>query len=96
MILPALGCARDRMEDLLSNHLLALGEALGFLGLFLLGLAGTAVTGFFMADPFPHSEIPHTWFIFLLNLAIGLKVGAGMGLLGLLIIRSSWEEDHAR
>lgn len=95
MILPALGCARDRMEELLSNRFLALGEALGFMGLFLLGLAGTLITGFFMADPFPRSEIPHAWFIFLLNLAIGLKVGAGIGLLGLLIIRSSWEEEFA-
>jgi multicomponent Na+:H+ antiporter subunit B len=87
LILPALGCREERREDLLSNRSLSIGEALGFLSLFLLGVAGIAAAGFFLADPFPPSVRPHAWFIFFMNLAIGLKVGAGIGLLALLIIR---------
>ena len=93
LILPALGCKRERMKDLLSNRTLEVGEALGFFGLFVLGLAGTLTAGYFLSDPFPHSEVPHAWFIFLLNLTIGLKVGAGIGLLSLLLIRSFWAEE---
>jgi len=94
LILPALGCRKQRREDLLSNYALSLGETIGFLLLFLIGAAGIAATGFFLSDPFPATIRPHAWFIFLLNLAIGLKVGAGIGLLSLLIIRESEENDH--
>ncbi len=94
LILPALGCRSQRREDLLSNYALSLGETLGFSALFLIGAAGVAVTGFFLSDPLPATARPHAWFIFLLNLAIGLKVGAGIGLLSLLIIRESEEPQH--
>lgn len=94
LILPALGCRSQRREDLLSNYALSLGETLGFFALFLIGAAGVAVTGFFLSDPLPVTVRPHAWFIFLLNLAIGLKVGAGIGLLSLLIIRESEEPHH--
>ena len=94
LILPALGCRSERREDLLSNYALSLAEALGFFAFFLIGVAGIAAAGYFLADPFPRSEPPHAWFIFLLNLAIGLKVGAGIGLLSLLLIRESLEDAH--
>lgn len=93
LILPALGCRRERMDELVSNYLLGIGETLGFTGLFLLGLAGIVSTGLFMGDPFPDLPRFEALFIFLLNLAIGLKVGAGIGLLSLLIIRYSPEDS---
>jgi len=91
LILPALGCRRERREDLLSNFALSVGETAGFVLLFLIGVSGIAATGYFLADPFPVTARPHAWFIFFMNLAIGLKVGAGIGLLSLLIIRESLE-----
>jgi multicomponent Na+:H+ antiporter subunit B len=94
LVLPALGCRPERREDLLSNYALSLAETLGFTALFLLGLAGLAVSGSFLADPFPQAERPHAWFIFFLNLAIGLKVGAGIGLLSLLLIRDAPEDQY--
>lgn len=89
LILPALGCKADRMSDLLSNYSLNAAETIGFAALFLLGLMGIPAAGFFLADPFPATARPHAWFIFFMNLAIGLKVGAGIGLLSMLIIRTS-------
>jgi len=94
LILPALGCRKERREDLLSNYALSIGETVGFIFLFLLGIVGIAATGTFLADPFPATVRPHAWFIFFLNLAIGLKVGAGIGLLGLLLIRESEEPSY--
>ncbi|HDQ14312.1 MAG TPA: sodium:proton antiporter [Sediminispirochaeta sp.] len=93
LILPALGCRPQRREDLLSNYALNIGEALGFVAFFLIGVAGIATAGYFLADPFSQSDSPHAWFIFILNLAIGLKVGAGIGLLSLLLIRESLEDE---
>ena len=97
LILPALGCRPERMEDLLSNRTLSISETLGFIGLLLLGLAGILAGGFFLSDPFPAAATgrPHAWFIYLLNLAIGLKVGAGIGLLSLLILRGPDRAEHA-
>ncbi len=87
LIIPALGCKAARMEDILSNRVLNIGETIGFTALFFLGIVGILSTGYFLSDPFPPSARPHAWFIFLLNFAIGLKVGAGIGLLSLLILR---------
>ena len=96
LILPALGCRPERRKDLLSNKALTVGETLGFAALFLLGVTGIVATGYFLADPFPVTARPHAWFIFFLNLAIGLKVGAGIGLLGLLIIRTPEENREPK
>lgn len=93
LILPALGCRKQRRKDILSNYALSFGETFGFVALFLFGAAGILATGFFISDPFPATVPPHAWYIFLLNLAIGLEVGAGIGLLSLLIIRESDERD---
>lgn len=94
LVLPALGCRRERLDDILSNSALNFAETLGFTALFLLGIMGLATTGFFLSDPFPKTIEFNALFIFLLNLAIGVKVGAGIGLLSLLIIRNSGELLH--
>lgn len=87
LILPALGCRPQRMDDLLSNRALSIAETVGFTALFLLGVSGILAGGYFLSDPFPSGGRPHSWFILLMNIAIGFKVGAGIGLLSLLIIR---------
>ena len=94
LVLPALGCRRERLDDLLSNFTLNIAETLGFTVLFLLGILGLAATGFFLSDPFPETIGFNALFIFLMNIAIGIKVGAGIGLLCLLIIRNSGDMLH--
>lgn len=89
LLLPALGCRGERLEDLLSNKALSIMETVGFALLILLGIAGIAAAGFFLADPFSRISGSEGHFIFLMNLVIGTKVGAGIGLLCLLIIRNS-------
>ncbi len=99
LILPALGCRPERMDDLLSNRTLSIYETLGFIALLLLGFAGILAGGYFLSDPFPATAAsgrPHAWFIYLLNLAIGLKVGAGIGLLSMLILRGSYSSDEEK
>lgn len=94
LVLPALGCRWERREDLLSNLSLSIGETAGFILLLIIGISGIAASGYFLADPFPATVRPHAWFIIILNFAIGLKVGAGIGLLCLLLIRESLGADH--
>ncbi len=94
LILPALGCRKERRQDLMSNLSLSIGETFGFILLFLIGISGILISGYFLADPFPETARPHAWFIFFLNLAIGIKVGAGIGLLSLLLIRESLEPEN--
>jgi len=94
LVLPALGCRWERREDLLSNLSLSIGETAGFILLLFIGIIGITASGYFLADPFPATARPHAWFIVILNFAIGLKVGAGIGLLCLLLIRESLEADH--
>ena len=94
LVLPALGCRRERLDDLLSNFTLNIAETLGFTVFFLLGIIGLATTGFFLSDPFPETISFNALFIFLMNIAIGIKVGAGIGLLCLLIIRNSGDMLH--
>lgn len=61
-------------------------EVVGFLAFLAVGLVGGAVSGHFLRNFMSISvgesvELPHSGFIFLLNLIIGLKVGAGMTLI---------------
>lgn len=93
LLLPALGCLRERMAELMSNYALSLWELLGFLLFFLLGITGVLTVGTFLGDPFSQSSGSNVTFIFILNIVIGLKVGAGIGLLCLMIIRRSQEEE---
>ena len=56
-------------------------EAAAFLLLIGAALSGTVLAGGFFADPFAQLESVPAAFIILLNAIIGLKVGAGIGLL---------------
>lgn len=70
-------------------------EILGFLLFLVLGLAGLLVSGHFLATVLPvgiAEEVPHAGFIFALNLIIGVKVGAGMTLICLYLLKE--EKPH--
>ena len=72
------------MQELFPRRAINLTEVLGLLGFLAIGLIGFVVGGHFLDNIFPVEaidEVPHAGFIFLLNLIIGLKVGAGMTLL---------------
>lgn len=72
------------VQELFPTRAINLVEILGFLGFLAVGLVGFFFRGHFLDNIFPVEtvdEVPHAGFIFLLNLIIGLKVGAGMTLL---------------
>jgi multicomponent Na+:H+ antiporter subunit B len=59
-------------------------EVAGLLGFLAVGVAGFLMNGHVLSNFFPVetvAETPHAGFVFMLNLIIGLKVGAGMTLL---------------
>lgn len=61
-------------------------EVIGFLAFLAVGFVGFVVGGHFLRNFMSVSvgesvELPHSGFIFLLNLIIGVKVGAGMTLM---------------
>ncbi len=67
----------------------------GFVGFVLVGIIGLMSTGHFLKNFLPVGsveEIPHAGFIFLLNLIIGLKVGAGMTLLCFALLQDDEEK----
>jgi multicomponent Na+:H+ antiporter subunit B len=72
------------VQEIFPMRAINLVEALGFLGFLSIGIIGFLLHGHFLDNIFPVGtidEVPHAGFIFLLNLIIGLKVGAGMTLL---------------
>ena len=72
------------VQELFPKRAINLVEVLGLLGFLAIGLTGFFVGGDFLGNIFPVGavdEVPHAGFIFLLNLIIGLKVGAGITLL---------------
>jgi len=91
-ILMLLGCREERIEGLFPLSALSLAEAFGFLIFLGIGIAGILFAGFFLASPFgspieSKSVIP--WFIYMLNMVIGIKVGAGVGLICIALLQKS-------
>lgn len=81
IILLALCHGVTPLQGIFPKHVISCIEALGFLGFLMIGLAGMILGGHFLMNFLPVSHVtqaPNTGFIFLLNLVIGLKVGAGM------------------
>ncbi len=72
------------IQQVFPLHAVNLVEILGFLLFLVIGLVGILVSRHFLANVLPVGdveEVPHAGFIFLLNLIIGLKVGAGITLI---------------
>ena len=84
IILLLLSKGVDSVQELFPERAINLVEVLGLLSFLAIGLTGFFVGGDFLGNIFPVGavdEVPHAGFIFLLNLIIGLKVGAGITLL---------------
>jgi multicomponent Na+:H+ antiporter subunit B len=89
VILLALGREIRDVERLFPIEALHAGEILAFAGILLVALAGLFVGGVILAYP-GGSALQARRFLFLLNLLIGLKVGAGVTLLSLTL----FEDDR--
>jgi len=78
------------VQELFPKRVVNLVEVLGLVGFLAIGLIGFCVHGDFLDNIFPVgavNEVPHAGFIFLLNLIVGLKVGAGITLLCYYLLR---------
>ena len=74
----------EPIQELFPEQTVSFVEVFGFFCFLAIGLVGFLVSGHFLDNVFPVGtvdETPHAGFIFLLNLIIGCKVGAGMTLL---------------
>ena len=92
IILLALCQGEKHIQNLFPSRAFSLTETFGFLLFLLLGLIGLAIGGYFLLNFFPANDAGKTanaGFIFVLNLIIGLKVGAGMTLICFYLL---WEE----
>lgn len=83
VILFCLGLGAEKIEKLFPVKRMALAEAVAYILLLGAGTAGMIAGGAFLEDIFPRAsadEMPAANFIFILNVIIGLKVGAGISL----------------
>ncbi|HDQ44940.1 MAG TPA: sodium:proton antiporter [bacterium] len=74
----------DRVQKLFPLPVVNSAEALGFLAFLLMGFAGVLFGGGFLSNFLPvgkAGEVPGAGFILILNLVVGLKVGAGITLI---------------
>ncbi len=84
IILLALCQGVKPIQRLFPSRAISLTETFGFLAFLLIGLIGLTVSGYFLFNIFPPDKAGNTanvGFIFVLNMIIGLKVGAGMTLI---------------
>jgi multicomponent Na+:H+ antiporter subunit B len=68
----------------------SLVESLGFMLFLVIGIVGLVVGGHFLVNFLPVGkvgEVPSAGFIFLLNIIVGLKVGAGITLMCFYLFR---------
>jgi multicomponent Na+:H+ antiporter subunit B len=79
---------RGRMG--LGEKVLTAGESIGFALLLIIGSAGLVLAGFFLANPVPNVRFlgsDRVAFVFALNVIIGVKVSAGVGLIAVVLFR---------
>jgi multicomponent Na+:H+ antiporter subunit B len=88
-----LGCQEARLEGHLPVLSLSIAELAGYLAFLLLGLSGIIFAGYFLASPFQPELVeggiaPVPWFVYMLNMVIGVKVGAGVGLICITLLQN--------
>jgi multicomponent Na+:H+ antiporter subunit B len=86
----------EPIQQLFPLPMVNFAEMMGFLLFLMIGLAGLLVRGHFLATILPvgiAEEVPHAGFIFVLNLIIGLKVGAGITLLCIYLLKEENEDS---
>lgn len=84
-VLIFLGCKKERLEGFHPEHHLSALECLGYILFLSLALSGTYLSGAFLSSPFPQSG--NAYFVYLLNMIIGVKVGAGVSLICISLLR---------
>lgn len=75
----SLGSKTDSSTKLQEASVLSRIEAVGFLFLLMASISGIFVKSGFLGNPLLKTSLPPVSFIILLNIIIGLKVGAGIG-----------------
>lgn len=85
-ILILLGCQGHRLEGLFPMGALSFVETAAYLLFILVGVTGIIFAGWFLASPF---RGPVPWLMYMLNMIIGLKVGAGVGLICIALLERS-------
>lgn len=75
----SLGSKKDSTMKLQEASVLSKIEAIGFLLLLLASISGIFVKSGFFGNPILNTSLPNVGFIIILNIIIGLKVGAGIG-----------------
>ena len=91
-ILLLLGCAGSRLSYSGMSLVLALVEACALMAFLLFGIVGLMSRGHFLGVVFPvdsGGNLPNAGNILLLNLIVGLKVGAGISLIGWYLLRET-------
>ena len=83
----ALGGDSRSRTGLTETGVLSRLEAAGFLVLLAASLSGSAAGAGFFGNPLEKTGLPREGFIIILNTVIGLKVGAGIGLMCLVMLR---------
>lgn len=74
----------DRVQKLFPLTAISFTEALGFLAFLLMGFIGIVLGSGYLSNFLPvgtPGEVPSAGFILILNIVIGLKVGAGITLI---------------
>lgn len=72
-----------KINRLFPTDRFSMAEVVSFAILIILGLGGIATTGYFLSLLFGRGSI----YVFILNLVIGIKVGAGIGLICFYLFR---------
>lgn len=97
IILLALCLGVKPIQKLFPLKAISAVEIVGFLIFLTIGLVGLAVSGHFLENFLPIGqigEVPSAGFILLLNLVIGLKVGAGMTLMCFYLFKEDNDSDE--
>jgi len=97
IILLALCLGVKPIQTLFPLKAISAVEIIGFLIFLSIGLIGLAVGGHFLENFLPIGqigEVPSAGFILILNLVIGLKVGAGITLMCFYLFKEDNESDE--
>lgn len=93
----ALASGHSKISSLYNEAKLSLGESVGSISYLLIGASGIALGGAFLFNWMPKGglgELLSAGFMLPLNIAIGLKVAAGVFTIVLMMLALNWEEDR--
>lgn len=92
----AVASGHAKISSLYNEAKLSLGESMGSVAYVLIGASGIMLGGAFLFNWMPKGslgELLSAGFMMPLNIAIGIKVAAGVFTIALMMLALSWEED---